>query len=198
MLKRIPDGSLESSKALDDAYQFLKSLAASPTSLAEDEQTLISALEPKAKEALKKFDFDRVSERFNSWFLDLLHKEPPPKKMLGLCFGLFESDDGVTHYVTGSNTFDANNFDWACSNDWWPEGRYAPLEQLKTLWSALKQCDAEEWVVAQGIAICLVKDFFARYSGEFQKVSGLNCIHVATGFDSGDLYDIPTSITPNT
>jgi hypothetical protein len=179
-------------------FQFFKSLAASPTSLAEDEQTLVSALEPKAKVVLKKFDFDRVLERFNSWFLDLLRKEPPSKKIIGLWFGLYQTEDGATLYVSGSNTFDANDPDWPCSNDWWPKGRYAPLEQLDTLWSELKQCDVEEWEVILGIAICLVKNFFACYSGEFQKVSSLSCIHVATGFDSGDIYDIPTSITPNT
>ena len=171
-------------------------LAANPSSLPEDRVAILALLKPKARNAVTNLDWESAAQQLSAWLLQLIEAEPPPRSMRGLNFGLFETEEGFTLYVTGANRYDRSDPDWACANDWWPEGRYANIALFVKLSSVLRGSGEQAWEVAQAIAIALVKEFFRNHGPEFQKASGLKEVYVATGFDDGDLYEVRTTLAP--
>jgi len=186
-----PRGDSESTVAL------LETLASSSAPVMEDLESMQQQLKQKVRRIVRSFDFESESKQFNEWFLALLRDEPPPKKVRALNFGLFETQRGAALYVSGANRYSPDDSDWVLAEDWLPGNRYAPLGRLSALWSPLQQVEAEPWIVSQALVILLVRVFFAQCSAEFQNLSGLKTVHVATGFDDGDLYALRTPLMPS-
>jgi len=46
-----------------------------------------------------------------NWLLNICDTESPDKSIIGFNFGLFESEDGFTIYLTGSKEFDEDDPD---------------------------------------------------------------------------------------
>lgn len=174
----------------------LEKLASGADSVAVGWQRLLRFLNPRGRKAVGSFGFEAELEDFSGWFVSLLRSEPPPAKIKTLNFGLFESEGGCKLYVTGANTCDAGDGDWACANDWWPEGRYAPLEGLSKLHRRLREAGVEAWVIAQAVAILLIRAFFATQAGELERLLGARKLWITSGFDDGDLYAIRMCAAP--
>lgn len=178
-----------------DTVEFLEQLARGPGSLHANRQKLLRFLGPKARKVVGALELDSELERFGGWLLGLLRDEPPSAGIRALNFGLFEGDHGCKLYVTGANRYDEHDSDWACANDWWPERRYAPVEVFSDLYGRLRKIETESWVVAQAVAILLIKAFFEKHGLEVKKVLGKRKLFIASGFDDGDLYAIKTAFT---
>ena len=174
----------------------LNSLASGPYSLRLGRQKIIEHLSPKGRKALAGLDFNKILGKFEKWLLDTLRSEPPQTKIRALYFGLFESKSGCQLYVSGANAYEKEASDWACASDWSPKKRYAPLDQLSSTWSRLAKAGDESWVVIQAIVIVTVRAFFLKNSTGFRKLTGINKVYVASGFDDGDLYAIRTPLSP--
>lgn len=170
----------------------LQSLAESPVQLTEARETLINFHKGRAKRCVAAFDFGLALEQFTKWFFDLLRADPPPPGMRALRFGLFESRGACRIYVSGTR---ANDIDWTRSGDWWNNNHVMPDHLLLPIWRDLKRSGAEPWVAAQAIIIVFVKAFFSKHAVEFQEISGLRRVHVVSGFDDGDLYELRTTIS---
>jgi len=61
---------------------------------------------------------------FNNWIEEINMKESSVNGILAFWFGLFETENGYTMYLTGSNEFDEEDDDWACSIDFEPKDKY--------------------------------------------------------------------------
>jgi hypothetical protein len=96
----------------------------------------------------------------------------------------------------GANRYDPTDSQWAFANDWWPEGRYAPLDSLSTLWHEVENEEVPAWLVVQAVVLSIVKAFFARQASDFRSASGLRSVTVTSGFDDGDLFTVVTPLTP--
>jgi hypothetical protein len=174
----------------------LEALSTGRYSLKAGQERILKCLSPKGRAALAGFEFGAVLEDFSRWLLNLLRADPPGREISGLYFGLFESEGGCKLYVSGGKAYDVEDSDWACAMDWSPEGRYARLEQFSKLWRPLREAGDEPWVVIQAMVIVLVRSFFGNHCSEFRKLTGLRRVHVASGFDDGDLYAIHTPLSP--
>ncbi|MEQ9167649.1 MAG: hypothetical protein RLO12_15430 [Fulvivirga sp.] len=95
-------------------------------------------------------------------------------------FGIFETTDGYTIYLTGAKEYDSENDDWATEVDFEPKNKYLALPPELT-----KQLD---WIgvlelVENSLTIYLKSDSFAN-----SQFANINVI--TTGFDEGDLIRI--------
>lgn len=110
-----------------------------------------------------------------NWLANLC-TEKPPKKIVAYYFGLFQSDTSYMVHLTGSETFDEDDDDWAASDD------YEPREKYFVLPGEYNQFDWEEVlkkVSAELRAFFETKTFTDSF---FVKAKA-----IATGFDDGDL-----------
>ena len=177
------------------SVSLLEHLASGTDSVAACRQRLLGFLKPGERRVAASFHFEGELERFSVWFIALLRSDPLPSTIRALNFGLFQSDGGCKLYVTGANAYDADDSDWACAKDWWPQGRYAPLQGLAEIFQALHKAGAEAWVVAQAFAILLIRALFEAHSSEIKALMGKKRLFLASGFDDGDLYAINTPVT---
>ena len=60
-------------------------------------------------------------------WINKLENYAPPKEIIALNFGLFESNNGFMIYLTGSKVYDISNDDWASVIDYEPEPKYKYL-----------------------------------------------------------------------
>jgi hypothetical protein len=94
---------------------------------------------------LRKLDFEQDAEKLSQWLKRLLKKEPPPAKINGLWFGLFNPvlDDGYPScqmYVGGSSAFDpdSDSNEWVCQLAWRPKGQHSTSQVLTELYRPLE------------------------------------------------------------
>ncbi len=176
----------------------LRSLANAPCSPELGRGRIIEYLARKERRALKGVQLSPTLEQFTRWFLDTLRADPPGRKIRALYFGVVETKAGCMLHVSGANAYADEDFDsdWACTTDWLPKGRVAPLGLLSEIWNRLRKTSDENWVVVLGITILIVRAFFRKHHTEFTKLTGLKRICVACGFDDGDSYILRTPLSP--
>src|SRR5574343_1707615 len=85
------------------------------------------------------------ARNFSTW-LSSMHDDPA--NIQAYFFGLFETNNGYTIYLTGSNTYNEADDDWACSNDFYPKNKFFDL--------GLKD---RKWEEVLNSTINLIKDF---------------------------------------
>lgn len=90
---------------------------------------------------LRNLDFQKDADNLSQWLKRLLKKEPPPEKISGLWFGLFnpvldDGDPSCQMYVGGSSAFDpdSDSNEWACQLSWRPKGQYSTSQVLTELY----------------------------------------------------------------
>jgi len=95
-------------------------------------------------------------------------------------FGIFETTDGFTTYLTGAKEYDSEDDDWATEVDFEPTNKYLaiPPELTKQLdWMGVLE------LVENSLTIYLNSDSFTN-----SQLTNINVI--TTGFDDGDLTRI--------
>ena len=55
-----------------------------------------------------------MKKQIEDWLLELSHNEVIPENIVALNFGIFESENGYCVYLIGSESYDADDDDWAC------------------------------------------------------------------------------------
>lgn len=147
--------------------------------------------------SFRALDFESEQESLAAWVRGLLADEPPPPSINGLWFGLFNPflDDGQPTcclYLAGSARFDPamSDPDWACSPEYFPEGRCSASEVLTTIYRAANAVDGEvgaqaEYALCLGYS-CLVVAEWCRGPLREELSGGLAIRGITVGFDSGD------------
>ena len=117
-----------------------------------------------------------IDTLFSEWIDHLQRTEPPFDDVTAFNFGVFESPDGFRLYLSGAKEYDADNEDWACANDYYPNGRY-----FQTLLAE------DKWEDALETAVRVVRNFLtsSNLSSSF-----LQDRIVTVGFDDGNLTRI--------
>jgi hypothetical protein len=146
----------------------------------------------------RRLDYDTDFDRLTFWLLDLLNEEPPSKAITGLWFGIHNPTypDGRATcgmYLCGSKRFNPsrNVPDWHCRPEYWPEGRYASSEVLKTIYerTARKgELNAQaEVTLCQGF-VCLVVRRWCSGPMREKLLNAAKYRGVAAGHDAGDVH----------
>lgn len=140
---------------------------------------------------VRKLDFRLDIERLTRWASELMEREPPDPAINGYWFGLFTiaDDEGEASclYLAGSNRYSPDDVDWAVRPAYFPEGRYADSEVLRSVYRFAyrprgPKVDGEYfclWYAALAVA------HLCRELSD-SLLAGADRRAVAVGFDSGD------------
>lgn len=118
-----------------------------------------------------------VDQRFHEWLETINKIEKIDKSIIAFNFGLFESEEGFTMYLNGSQTFDEDDEDWATNMDFEPKQKYFSFgsEFLKD----------KNWQDILNYSEHLVQTYIA--SEEFKTSVFAQAKGIAVGFDDGEL-----------
>jgi hypothetical protein len=143
------------------------------------------------KNFIKELDLDKTFSEFSSWLNQIAKTEPIPREIIGLNFGLFESFDGVTLYISGSKEWDEDDSDWASNNDYFPEARYFNSNAFSKVHDLFE--DEETIYIGVYLSLAIAISFICEYTAntaDNKLIKNRDKIHISTGFDDGDLYNI--------
>ncbi|EMY69347.1 hypothetical protein [Leptospira vanthielii] len=141
-------------------------------------------------------EFNISKEKFNLWFLQIIKENKIPDEINGLYFGLFEttlkkkfkSKQTIAIYLIGSFSWDQNDSEWACDEDFVPDNKYLYLEIMEDIYNNVNFNIYTKCFLALAIVFLYLKEFFEiQYNLNFVKNNSFN---IATGFDDGDLYNL--------
>ncbi|MCC9168995.1 hypothetical protein [Pontibacter harenae] len=117
---------------------------------------------------------------FTNW-LDRINKtETVSDSIVAFNFGLFETESSYTIYLTGSETFDEEDDDWATNVNFEPEDKYFELDP-----STMK---GKDWEKALEVYEGLVSEYVN--SENFNNSIFKNAEAITTGFDDGNLVRV--------
>jgi hypothetical protein len=131
----------------------------------------------------------RSCDEFREWLESLIISNPPPEGVVALYFGLFTTDDSLQMYATGSKLWSASDPDWACRNDWRPEGRVLVPAVFDEITKVYSEYNMAGNYIALAYTVMMILDF-ARVSMISPLDSTRKSMHMACGFDDGDLFDV--------
>lgn len=155
-------------------------------------------------------DIEVASNKFANWLNELLKKEPIPKNIKSIYFGLAKlsfpelknSSDKTTIYISGSHLSPAEDEDWACEMDYSPNGRYFILDDFEKI-DAIIENNSNlsgdfEVLVFNGILNLIIRDvinscnhlmkYKEKRFGLINSTKKRNELNYASGYDSGDIY----------
>ncbi len=113
------------------------------------------------------------------WLKKIAATEVPPADVVAFNVGLFKSDNGYMAYLTGAKTYDPEDDDWACEEDFTPADRYCAIPA--------KGAD-ETWEQVRDRAIDELRNFLASSEGQASFLARAEAVTV--GFDDGDLVRV--------
>lgn len=120
----------------------------------------------------------KYRNEFKKWIQEISDNESPNSSIIAFWFGLFETTNGYTLYLTGSNEYDKNDDDWACNNHFEPSNKYFPLPK--------EYVTNKNWQNILTDSIEIVNEYLE--STDFENSILKEAVAVAIGFDNGDLY----------
>lgn len=157
-------------------------------------------------------DIDGLQNEFKEWLREVVEKEPIPKYIHSIYFGLAklsfpDIDDGAektTVYLAGSSmTPEQDPVDWACEPEYLPDRRYLVPDEFEKVDQVIESNDGldgdYEVLVFNGLlnlvarsVVHELKDILLSYEdrklGFLKTVKTRDSLFVGTGFDSGDTY----------
>ncbi|MDM5154768.1 hypothetical protein QUF88_13335 [Bacillus sp. DX1.1] len=131
-----------------------------------------------------KILLERSYYKFEEWLNDLLVKEKPDEDIVAFNFGLYEIENSIQIYISGSNEWDSDDEDWESNNDYFPEGRYLSIPLYDNLYRILDDNFEVGLFLTIASTIILIHTYVGTSSSRLPKGVAL-----ATGFDDGDLYN---------
>ncbi len=156
-------------------------------------------------------DTDELKKEFHDWLAEVIEKEPIPKNIKSIYFGLAsmsfpEIDNGkekMITYISGSKLTPVQDVDWACDTEYFPNRRYLLLTDFEKIDNTIKSNNKlsgdYEVLVFNGLLNLLVlnslnelKDKLMIYKdkklGLFKTEKRRDSLNFGAGFDSGDVY----------
>lgn len=162
-----------------------------------DVETGLQGIKRRLNKGFRFYDVRLVNTRvlqhacdeFLEWLESLIISNPPPEGVVAMYFGLFATEDSLQMYATGSKLWSPYDPDWACRNDWRPEGRVLVPDVFKEITKMYSEYNMAGYYIALAYTVMMMLHF-ARVSMISPLDSTRKSMHMACGFDDGDLFDV--------
>lgn len=158
-----------------------------------------------------EINLEETQKEFEEWLKEVIQKEPIPSNISSLFFGLSllsfpEIDNGKeknTIYLAGSKFTPAQDEDWACDTEYFPDRRYLLLEAFEAIEREIKTLDEEQsemevlllngllnLLIINSIPNCkeAIMSFTKTKFGLFKSNKTRESMEIGSGFDSGDIF----------
>ncbi|MDQ3799223.1 MAG: hypothetical protein M3384_07225 [Acidobacteriota bacterium] len=122
---------------------------------------------------------DELYLKFVGWIARINRSESIPADLCAFNFGLIETEKSYSAYLTGAKTFDSENDDWACAEDFVPKEKYFELGD---------EFAGEDWRKVEKKFIELLERCI--YSTGFSQTFLAKAEAITCGFDDGELFRI--------
>ena len=121
-----------------------------------------------------------MDSKFKDWVEEISANETISSNITAFNFGIFETENGYSLYLIGSENYDENDDDWATEVDFEPSHKYFEIDPLITKGKSWEQ------------VLKLSNDVVSRYvkSDSFKSSILKNAKAITIGFDEGDLIRI--------
>lgn len=129
-------------------------------------------------------NLDKSYKQFENWLNMLFKQEKVQGNIIAFNFGLYESDDHIQLYISGSTEWDFDDEDWASNNDYFPEGRYPDITLYKVLYSFWEDNFELGLFLTISSTIIFANTYLFANPSKFPQD-----VILATGFDDGDIYN---------
>lgn len=155
-------------------------------------------------------NLDELKKEFDEWLTEVIEKEPIPKNIKSIYFGLAtmsfpnieNGKEKTTLYIAGSKSTPKEDIDWACDTEYFPNRRYVLLEDFGKVDTVIKNNKLNgdfEVLVFNGLLNLLIINYMTNCKdklltfqdkklGLFKTVKTRDSLHFGSGFDSGDIY----------
>ena len=121
-----------------------------------------------------------IHNQFQAWMERINKVEKVEIEITAFNFGIFETTQGYSIYLTGSKVFDEQDDDWVCSVDFQPDEKYLNLN--------LPSIPDKKW---EAILLIMETELTNYISSVQFKASILkDAIAITTGFEDGDLIRV--------
>jgi hypothetical protein len=194
------------SKTFKELERLIQQVAEAPAPIPEGLEHWFKYCEEVAPQGaalwkqLRRLDYGADAEQMAMWLTNLLKTEPPPSQINGLWFGLFnpvvkDGEASCQMYLSGSESYETDPEDWACDTSYFPKGRYpysVIMDQIYRITNSSHEGDVSylgDAFLCLGYAALLVSNWCHGPSAA-QLLGDAPLRAVATGHDSGDIYQI--------
>lgn len=124
---------------------------------------------------IRKSQDEKMKDTIRKWLIQVNQKEKLPQNIVALNFNLYEGPYALD--LIGSATYDENDEDWACNEDFIPGLRRCPSLEIP---------DDKSWKEVLKIVESILKDLIR----EMPDIELFKVQHIAVGFVDGNLIII--------
>lgn len=143
-------------------------------------------------ESIKKIDVTTEKTELTNLFHHLMKSSPLEDNVTALWIGIirleYNDKDTPVIYITGSDSYNPDNIDWACSCIYQPDNRYFILDGLIEIDNEIKTDENDfeflDWILPLSYCTFLLDDIFRNDID--LKLLPENKIYITVGYDSGD------------
>jgi len=121
-----------------------------------------------------------TKDQILNWIERINKSKKRNENIVAYNFGLFETAEGYTVYLTGSESFDENDDDWAANIDFEPKEKYLELPSTES--------KGKDWEEILNVIYKILTDYLQSES--FRKSILKDAEVITVGFDDSDLIRI--------
>jgi hypothetical protein len=139
-----------------------------------------------------KFNHAKILEcyqTFEDWLNGIIVSQPLYGDITAVYFGMFDTDKGIGLYVIGSKMWKRDNPDWASRHDWFMDDKILWLPVYKDISMALSKHNFAGYYLAVALLTVMIQEYASSSVISLLDVKRRS-LHIACGFDDGELYDI--------
>ena len=133
------------------------------------------------------------------WFEQLVSDNPLPEKVISIWIGISKLLDGNdnevnTIYVTGADSYDKDDIEWATEPTYEPENKYGGLDILNQIENIInkdsKNYSFLDWILPLAYCSLTIDEIIRTKLDPSIFLKSQKMLFVTTGHDSGDYMNL--------
>lgn len=148
---------------------------------------------------LRQLDVTAEQEEIKDWLEKLIDDNPLPEQIIALWIGiakLMDGDDNEIYaiYLTGAESYDQEDIEWATESTYEPEDKYGVLDILNQIDAIIKK-DSEnysflDWILPLAYCALTLDEIIRTKLNSNIFLQFQERLFVTTGHDSGDFLNL--------
>ncbi|MBC8053191.1 MAG: hypothetical protein H7Y13_09005 [Sphingobacteriaceae bacterium] len=148
---------------------------------------------------LRELDVETEQQEIKEWFEQLVANDPLPQKVISIWIGivkLLDDNDNKVNaiYLTGADSYDKDDIEWATEPTYEPENKYGVLDILNQIENIIKEDPKNysflDWILPLAYCSLTIDEIVRRKLDPSIFLKSQKKLFVTTGHDSGDYMNL--------
>jgi hypothetical protein len=148
---------------------------------------------------LRQLDVAAEQEEIKDWLTNLVLNKPLPEQVVALWIGITkllddDANEVCTIYLSGADSYDQEDIDWATEPTYEPENKYGVLDVLNAIENIIEQDSVNysflDWILPLAYCALTLDEIFRNKLDSKLFLQSQNKLFTATGHDSGDYLNL--------